>query len=64
MSLGDAQAVLAALRDAFGDDVRLGSLRRRPSGGVQASVQRPRSPRPEMVELVLRDDRWVVRERP
>jgi ATP-dependent Clp protease ATP-binding subunit ClpC len=64
IGIADAQAVLVALREAFGDDVLLGALRLRPSGEVQAVVRRDGGVRPDVVLVVLRDGRWVVQDPP
>jgi ATP-dependent Clp protease ATP-binding subunit ClpC len=60
IELDDVTAVLTALVEAFGDEVRLTGLRVQPSGDVQVTVHLPGRPRPSVVAVHRAGGRWVV----
>jgi len=58
--LAEAAAVVAALMDAFGDEVRFMGLRVRRSGEVHAAVHLPGRPRSTIVAVHRTDRGWRV----
>jgi ATP-dependent Clp protease ATP-binding subunit ClpC len=63
IELGEAPAVVAALVEAFGDEVRLMGFRVRRSGSVQAAVHLPGQPGSTVVTVERADGGWVVTDR-
>jgi ATP-dependent Clp protease ATP-binding subunit ClpC len=64
LGIADAQAVLVALREAFGDDVLVAALMVRPSAEVHAVVRRDGGVGSDVVAVVQREGRWVVQDPP